>query len=134
MDRPSLSPDLTAGPASGASPYGMELVLDLHGCELKDLDHQRLEIFLVALCDLIDRKRHGEPIVWQDDSGVRHLHGVSAVQFIETSTIVCHPLPMLGAAFLNIFSCKSFDPVAAREYGVQLWQARSVHETVLVRT
>lgn len=91
------------------SHYGMELVLDLEGCVGESLSRPGLSEFLIQICAAIDMRRHGEPMFWEDTSEIPHLHGISAVQFIETSTIVCHPLPMLGKVFINIFSCKEFD-------------------------
>lgn len=108
--------------------------MDLRGCDLGDLKRERLSEYFVMVCDLIEMKRHGEPMFWEDDSGVEHLHGVSAVQFIETSTIVCHALPLLGATYLNIFSCKPFDTAAARDFSVEFWGAESVVETTVTRS
>lgn len=42
------------------TPYGMELILDLKGCQLDSLDRPRLERVFVELCQVIDMKRHGE--------------------------------------------------------------------------
>ena len=55
--------------------------------------------------------------------------GTSAVQFILTSSIVIHTLDLLGAVYLNIFSCKSFDSDAAARFsaaafGSKDWSAR----------
>ena len=84
--------------------YGLELIMDLKGCDLSDLSKEKLARFMIELCDLIKMKRHGEPIFWEDDSNIPHLHGTSAIQLIETSNIVCHPLPLLKAVYLNVFN------------------------------
>lgn len=99
-----------------------------------DLSRDRLEAFVKDLCDLIQMNRHGDPIFWEDDSGIPHLHGLSIVQFIETSTIVCHPLPMLESVYLNIFSCKAFDASDASRFCREFWSAQAVKETLVVRT
>lgn len=117
-----------------AKPYGLELLLDLKGCDLRDLTRQKLEDYFVRLCDLIGMKRHGEPVYWEDHSGVPHLHGLSAVQFIETSNVVCHALPLLGAVYLNIFSCKEFGPEVAERFSRDFWGADSVVSSVVTRT
>ncbi len=74
-------------------------------------------------------KRHGEPLFWEDDSDIPHLHRISAVQFIETSTIVCHPLPLLKAVYVNVFSCKEFDTELAKRYCAEYWNASSLSFT-----
>ena len=75
--------------------------------------------FFIELCDLIDMERC-EVHFW-DDVGVSpeeqqtqpHTKGTSAVCFILTSTIVVHTLDLLKSVYVNIFSCKEFDPKAA---------------------
>jgi S-adenosylmethionine decarboxylase len=115
-------------------PYGIELLLDLKGCDLSDLSPKKLEDYIARLCDLIRMKRHGEPLFWEDNSGIPHLHGVSAIQFIETSNVVCHPLPMLKAVYVNVFSCKEFDIDAAEWISVEYWRADAVVYTVVTQT
>lgn len=116
------------------TPYGIELLLDLKGCHLSDLSREKLEKYFIQLCDLIQMKRHGEPMFWEDYSDIPHLHGVSAIQFIETSNIVCHPLPLLKSVYINVFSCKTFDTEAAKRFSIDYWQAESVVFTVVTRT
>lgn len=113
--------------------YGLELVADLHDCVLSDLSKEKLKEFFIELCDLINMKRHGDPIYWEDYSGIPHLHGISAVQFIETSTIVCHPIPMKNAVYLNIFSCREFDTNEALKFCKKFWGAKSDTHTVVAR-
>jgi hypothetical protein len=113
--------------------YGLELILDMKGCDLSDLTQEKLGRFLIELVDRVKMKRHGDPIFWEDHSGIPHLEGVSAVQFIETSTIVCHPLPMLKAFYLNLFSCKPFDADDAIKFCMEYWGATSENHTVVTR-
>lgn len=118
-----------------ATPYGSELIMDLHECSLDGLVNQeKLTGFFVDLCKKIDMKRHGDPVFWEDTSDIPHLHGVSGMQFIETSTIVCHPLPILKSVYVNIFSCKQFDHKVALAFCVGFWRARKEVHTVVVRT
>ena len=86
--------------------YGLELIIDLQGCPLEDLSKEKLGRFFIELCDLIEMKRHGEPVFWEDTSDAPHLRGISGFQFIETSNVVCHPLPLLNKVLINVFSCK----------------------------
>ena len=113
--------------------YGLEMIIDLHGCDLSVLDRPKLKKFFVELCDLIDMTRHGEPVYWEDTSNIPHLRGVSGFQFIETSNVVCHPLPMLNAVYLNIFSCKEFDTEVALKFCKKFWGAKSENHTVVTR-
>lgn len=114
--------------------YGLEMIADLKGCDLADLTRSRLTVFFRELCDRIQMKRHGDPMFWEDWSGVPHLHGISAIQFVETSNIVCHALPLLRAVYLNVFSCKEFDPDDAMAFCSAYWSAASQTHTVIPRT
>ena len=102
--------------------YGFELVLDLHGCEAELFNRDHIDKFFTDLCALIEMEKC-EVHFW-DDVGVSveeqqtlpHTKGTSAVCFILTSTIVIHTLDILGAVYVNIFSCKPFDPDVAAEF------------------
>ena len=94
-----------------SNPYGVELIIDLHECDLDGLvNKEKLTEFFVTLCEKIDMKRHGDPLLWEDYSDLPHLNGVSAMQFIETSTIVAHFDELGNRAFIDVFSCKRYNP------------------------
>ncbi len=94
------------------SPYGLELIMDLHGSDVSTFNRKSLDGYFEKLCKAIDMKKC--EIYFWDDVGVPsdeqqtspHTKGTSAVQFILTSTIVIHTLELLEAAYINIFSCK----------------------------
>ena len=52
-----------------------------------------------------------------------HTQGTSAVQFILTSSIIIHTLDQLGAVYVNMFSCKEFDPQLAEKFTVKWFGA-----------
>ena len=101
--------------AKQRTPYGFELIMDLHACDVSTFKRTSLRKYFVKLCKAIDMKRC-ELYFW-DDYGVPakekqslpNTKGTSAVQFILTSNITIHTLDSLKAAYVNIFSCKQFD-------------------------
>jgi len=100
-------------------PYGYELIIDLHGCDVSTFNRESLDGYFEKLCKAIDMKKC-ERYFW-DDVGLPeekkqtspHTKGSSAVQFILTSSIVIHTLDLLEAVYVNIFSCKTFDEKVA---------------------
>ena len=102
-------------------PYGYELIMDLHGCDASKFNRTSLNNYFEKVCKAIDMKRC-ELYFW-DDVGLPeeekqtlpHTKGTSAVQFILTSTIVVHTLDILGAVYVNIFTCKPFERKVAEE-------------------
>jgi len=96
-------------------PYGFELILDLHGCDVSTFNRESIDAYFAKLCKAIKMQKC-ERYFW-DDVGLPeeekqtspHTKGSSAVQFILTSSIVIHTLDLLEAVYINIFSCKEYD-------------------------
>ena len=120
--------------------YGIELILDLKGCDTATFNRQSLDDFFTKLCELIEMEKC-EVHFW-DDLGVpveeqqteAHTRGTSAVCFILTSTIVVHTLDDLDSVYVNIFSCKSFDAGAAAEFAKLWFDGELVKSTLVERT
>ncbi len=121
------------------TPYGYELILDLHGCNAATFTREHLNLYFNELCERIDMQR-AEVHYW-DDVGVPtderqtspQTKGTSAVCFILTSTIVVHTLELLSAVYVNIFSCKAFDPDVATEFTKEWFEAGSWKQTFMDR-
>ena len=119
--------------------YGMELVLDLHGCDPTTFTRETIELYFSGLCRLIDMERC-ELHFW-DDRDVPEAErqtapktkGTSAVQFILTSSVVIHTLDLLEAVYLNIFSCKRFDAELATKFSAEAFSSRDWSARVLRR-
>ncbi|MHB9026597.1 MAG: S-adenosylmethionine decarboxylase [Armatimonadota bacterium] len=119
---------------SQCPPYGHELILDLHGCDSNTFNRDSITEFFSLLCNKIEMTAC-ELYFW-DDVGVPpeeqqtapHAKGTSAVQFILTSSMVIHTLDILEAVYLNIFSCKEFNPDEATRFAVE-WFCSTDYES-----
>lgn len=119
--------------------YGQELILDLHDCHPASFTRTHIKGYFQELCRLIDMK--AEDYYFWDDEGLPPEEcqtnpktcGVSAVQFILTSSIVVHALPKLRKIFINIFSCKDFDHDAAKRFTESWFNARKCYSTLVER-
>ena len=122
-----------------AQPYGFELILDLHGCDVSRFNRESLRGSFAKLCKAIDMQQC-ELHFW-DDEGVPeeqrqtspHTKGTSAVQFILTSTIVIHTLDLLEAVYVNIFSCKPYDREVAERLTKEWFRAKECRGTFIER-
>ncbi len=88
--------------------YGQELILDLHECKNLDIDTQD---FCEELADLVNMQIE-DFHRWESEPGEEMdplTYGQSAIQFILTSNITIHILPLLGNVYINLFTCKEFD-------------------------
>ena len=116
--------------------YGMEVIIDLHECDITKFNRKDLKSFFIELCNLIGMERC--KLCWWDDHGLPenecqtepHLKGTSAVQFISTSNIVIHTLDILESVYLNIFSCKNFDGNITKDFCKKWFKGKivSFHE------
>ena len=120
-------------------PYGHELILDLHGCDPATFTRASIDGYFETLCKAINMIKCER--YWWDDVGVPpeeqqtspHTKGTSAVQFILTSTIVVHTLDLLKAVYVNIFSCKEFDPAMAKQITMEWFKAGTCREHFIER-
>lgn len=116
---------------SGA--WGMSASIDLRDCNPEQLTNPDLiKQFILELVASIGMKAHGKPRVEQFGDG--DLQGYSALQFIETSSITFHGDDKTGnRAFIDIFSCKFFDPGAAETFCLDRLGGTLTSNTVLLR-
>lgn len=96
--------------------WGIASAIDIYDCDpasIRDADYIRE--FVVELCDLIEMKRFGETQVVHFGEDER-VAGFSMVQLIETSLISAHFANQTNAVYLDVFSCKPYDPDIVREF------------------
>lgn len=90
-------------------PWGYHLVLDCFGANKASIqDKMNIENFAKYLVIAIDMVPYGEPQVVHFGTGDKE--GFTLVQLIETSNIMGHFANESGTIFLDVFSCKEFDP------------------------
>jgi len=113
--------------------YGKELILDLHDCDPATFTRKSIEDYIGTLCKEVIYMEAEDLHFWDyegDPEGYAgapdHLKGISAVQFIKTSSIVIHTLDVLQKAFINIFSCKPFNELEAIDFTRQ-WFDGKIH-------
>jgi len=113
-------------------PWGKSMSLDLYECEHDRLtDGKLLEEFVGQIIKVIGMVAHGPCYVDRFAEG--ELEGFSAMQFLKTSSVTVHLDEVANRAFIDIFSCKDFDPEPAETYAKQFFGAKTSKHTVLVR-
>ena len=111
-----LYKDIEEELSTGAA-WGMSACIDVSNCD-KDLIKNRnaIEIYVHDLCaDVIKMKRFQSTIIvnFGDDPRVA---GFSMMQLIETSSITGHFANLTRSVYIDIFSCKNYDPFKAAEF------------------
>jgi S-adenosylmethionine/arginine decarboxylase-like enzyme len=100
------------------TPWGMLAAIDLHRCELGALaDPDSIRAFVPEVVDAIRMRAHGPLML--ERFGAGELGGWSAMQFIETSSITVHADEVWERCFIDVFSCRPFDPERAAAVAVE---------------
>ena len=134
-----MDSELSHKSTSNRSVYGQELILDLHDCDTSAFTRAAIETFCAELCGLIDMERCD--FHFWDDAGVPEeeqqtdpkTKGISAVQFILTSTIVIHTLDLMKSVYINIFSCKEFDTDKAATFTANWFRSKDWTTQIVIR-
>lgn len=112
--------------------WGKHLVLDIAGCAPKQIRCAHVIYdFTKTLVDRIDMQAYGEPQIVMFGSGNKK--GYTLVQLIETSNICAHFVEETNDMYLDVFSCKDFDPDVVRETVAEYFEPRRMKHTVLIR-
>lgn len=114
--------------------FGMELILNVYDCSLEVISSaKKLKEYAQTLCKVIDMIPYGKPLVPYFGEKELHTKGYSLVQLIETSSITGHFSEYYKTAYINIFSCKDFDPKKAAEFTKEFFQAKKVTKKFVIR-
>ena len=106
--------------------WGVSSSVDVKNCDPAIIwDSAMIKEYVVQLCDLIEMKRFGECQVvhFGEDEKVA---GFSMVQLIETSLISGHFANATNAAYIDVFSCKAYDPEVVAEFTKKYFKGDSV--------
>jgi S-adenosylmethionine/arginine decarboxylase-like enzyme len=116
-----------------ATPWGILTSLDLYGCNPETIRNaEEIRRFVVELCERIDMKRFGECQVVHFGQDKR-VAGYSMIQLIETSLISGHFANQSNAAYIDIFSCKPYDPDDVTQFSREFFGAEFIEVHVARR-
>ena len=103
--------------------WGLEATVDLYNCDPETIrNSEKIKAFVAELCERIGMKRFGECVVVNFGEDPR-VSGFSMTQLIETSLISGHFANQSNSVYLNVFSCKYFDPAVVGEYAKEFFGA-----------
>ena len=113
--------------------WGLATSVDLFECEPRTLRNgDEIKRYIVELCELIDMKRFGEPLVVRFGADPV-VQGYSMVQLIETSCISGHFAEDSDSIYIDIFSCKFYDQNEVVEFTKKFFGAKRVEANVVLR-
>ncbi len=101
--------------------WGLACSFDIYNCNPATIrDAEKIKQFVIELCELIEMKRFGETLV-VDFGEDERVAGYSMVQLIETSLISAHFANQSNATYLDVFSCKPYDPRVVEEFATEFF-------------
>ena len=123
--RPALKED--------TAPWGLLTSLDINGCNPEIIrDSEKIKQYVIELCDLIGMKRFGDCQLLHFGKEER-VEGYSMIQLIETSLISGHFANLTNAAYIDIFSCKPYEPEEVSRFSREFFQAESIEMHITKR-
>jgi S-adenosylmethionine/arginine decarboxylase-like enzyme len=112
--------------------WGYHLILDCSGCDHELITSaENITAFAKQLVKDIDMVAYGEPQVVNFGSGNKQ--GYTLVQLIETSNICAHFVEENDTMYLDIFSCKPFDPQKAIEVATNAFKFQRYNTAYIER-
>ena len=112
--------------------WGKHLILDAAGCSPKMIGCAKVvDGFARSLVKRIDMVPYGSPQVVMFGSGNKK--GYTLVQLIETSNITAHFVEENNSMYLDVFSCKDFDPEVVKEAVHEFFDAKFFNSKVILR-
>ncbi len=119
--------------AEAVNAWGISASIDIYDCNPESIrDAEYIKRFVVDLCDLIEMRRYGETQVVNFGENER-VAGFSMLQLIETSLISAHFANQSNTVYLDVFSCKAYDPEVVEEFARNYFEGRRSVMNVTLR-
>ena len=122
--------------------YGQELIMDIHNADVSKFNRKDLEQYCIDICALT-KMRRADLHFWDFEGQQEqyeiyaeeapHLCGTSLCQFIMTSNIIIHSLDKWGKIYINLFTCKPFNPEEALKLTEEFFSGKVVSHHNITR-
>lgn len=112
--------------------WGFHLLLDCSGCNSKIRDKESIKDFINVLVYKINMKPVGDVFIRHLSPTVENT-GYSVMQMIETSNITAHFVESNQTAYIDVFSCKEFDPTVVESIVREYFSPTAINNTFLKR-
>ena len=114
--------------------WGLLTSVDLYECNPETIiDAKAIKRYVDELCNLMEMKQFGETHIvnFGEDEKVS---GFSMVQLIETSLISGHFANKTDSAYIDIFSCKYYEPSVVVKFTKKFFEAKEIKMHYILRS
>lgn len=113
--------------------WGLSTSIDVSNCNPETIRSPvMIETYIIQLCDLIKMKRFDQAKIIDFGDNER-IAGYSMMQLIHTSSITGHFRNQQDKAYVDIFSCKLYDPYKAAHFTKQFFEGDKVQINICFR-
>ena len=113
--------------------WGLLTSVDIYNCDPEVIrDANMVKQFVYKLCERINMKRFDECVV-VDFGEDERVSGFSMTQLIETSLISGHFANATNSAYIDIFSCKFYEPRDVAEFAISFFKGSNYKMQVALR-
>ncbi len=115
------------------NPWGVLTSVDIYKSDSDIIRNAKsIEQFVYQLCDLIDMKRYGECQIVHFGQD-KKVEGFSMTQLIETSLISGHFANASNTIYLDVFSCKFYEPREIAEFATSFFKGKNYKIQIALR-
>jgi len=113
--------------------WGISVHIDLFGCDVTTItDPLKLAVFSRKLVEVLGMEAYGDPQIQWFGNG--DTEGFTLVQLLTTSCITAHfSEKYKRSAYIDIFSCKEYDPEKVVRFCGDFFRATIYHSTGIIR-
>lgn len=114
-------------------PWGMLVSINAYNCNpgiIRSKTH--LANYVDELVNTIQMHKHGSTLI-EYFGDTEEVAGLSLMQFIKTSSITGHFANKTNAAYIDVFSCKYFDPRLTAEFTANYFKSTNCQYTMTFR-
>ena len=115
-----------------SKPWGLSCSIDLKNCDHVLITRAAtIQDYIISLCKLIDMVRYGDVQIVNFGTGDKK--GYTVIQLIETSNITGHFSNDTNSAYIDLFSCKEFDPNEVTKFSQNFMKASKATMSYIYR-
>jgi S-adenosylmethionine/arginine decarboxylase-like enzyme len=108
-------------------PWGLSLALDCFGCNAQIIrSSEAIQHFTRDLLTFIGMKAYGPCYVVRFAEHDPHIVGYSMMQLLETSSCTAHFSEYYQSAYIDLFSCAPYAPLATARFCGEWFQVQQV--------
>ncbi len=122
--KPHITDSEVSAEYASKDAWGLHSGIDIHGCDPKLIrSASAIRKFVNELCKEIEMKKFGPCTVVNFGEDAR-VAGYSMTQLIETSLISGHFANESNTAYIDVFSCKVYNPQTVARFATKFFKGK----------